>query len=309
MILNPLPQLLCDRNHPAIPDAAPKVVSLPIHQPGSAPVTRGADEPPRRLRRTRRAFLNAVPLDAITEPQCVEAILSELDAGRGGFVVTHNLDHMRRLDCDAGFAAVCAEADIRVSDGMPLVWLSRLLPVRVPVRVAGSSLIHTLTAAAAGRDRSVYLLGGDEGTAESAAEALRRVNPALRIAGTLCPSFGFENDRRQMDQIIQRLRDAAPDIVYVAVGSPKQEFLIARLRKHLPRAWWLGVGISFSYACGRVRRPPTWIQTIGCEWLYRMIQEPRRLIRRYLFEGIPFGLRLCSRCIADLRNGRPVIYD
>jgi N-acetylglucosaminyldiphosphoundecaprenol N-acetyl-beta-D-mannosaminyltransferase len=87
---------------------------------------------------------------------------------------------------------------------------------------------------------------------------------------------------------------AAPDIVFVALGSPKQEVLIDRLRHALPRAWWLGVGISFSFVCGRVKRAPRWMQQSGLEWLYRLSQEPKRLARRYLLDGMPFACRLLA---------------
>jgi N-acetylglucosaminyldiphosphoundecaprenol N-acetyl-beta-D-mannosaminyltransferase len=251
----------------------------------------------------RRAFINAVRIDAITEQECIHAIISALDAGRGGFVCTHNLDHLRRLERDPDFASVCAGAELRVADGMPVVWLSRLLDIGLPERVAGSSLIHTLSAAAAQRGRSIYLLGGAEGTADAAAECLRSHIPDLKVAGTYYVPFGFEKDDKQIAAIVARLQAAAPDIIYVALGSPKQETLISRIRYHCPRAWWLGVGISFSYVCGQVRQAPLWMQHAGCEWLYRMAQEPRRLASRYLVEGVPFAARLFARCMADRLKG------
>jgi len=251
----------------------------------------------------RRTFINAVRIDAITECQCIDAILDGLDAGRGGFVVTHNLDHLRRLELDPFFASICASADLRVADGMPVVWLSRLLHIGLPQRVAGSSLIYTLSRAAAQRGRSVYLLGGAEGTAEAAAKLLHEKNPTLKIAGTYCVPFGYEKSGAHMTDITNRLKAAQPDIVYVALGSPKQEVLISRLRRQFPQTWWLGVGISFSYVCGKVRQAPVWMQKAGCEWLYRMVQEPRRLASRYLVHDIPFAAWLLARCLSDRAHG------
>jgi len=270
-------------------------------------ITQLDDSPPLTRKRHwhtpwRRTFINAVRIDAVTECQCIDAILDGFDAGRGGFVVTHNLDHLRRLELDPYFASVCAGADLRVADGMPVVWLSRLLDIGLPQRVAGSSLIHTLSYSAAQRGRSVFLLGGTEGTADAAAEVLKRNNPTLKVAGTYFVPFGFEKDPDHLQEIISRL-SSAPDIVYVALGSPKQEALIGRLRRHFPRTWFLGVGISFSYVCCKVRQAPIWMQRAGCEWLYRMMQEPRRLARRYLIEGIPFASRLLTRCVAERMKG------
>jgi hypothetical protein len=105
---------------------------------------------------------------------------------------------------------------------------------------------------------------------------------------------GFENDERAVGQIINQLQQTRPDIVFVGLGSPKQEKLIARLRGFLPEAWWLGVGVSFSFLCGDVRRAPIWMQKSGLEWIHRLAMEPRRLFKRYLLVGVPFACVLLA---------------
>src|SRR5688500_15081476 len=239
--------------------------------------------------------LHGVQIHAITEAQTIAHVLNELDARRGGVVVTPNLDHLRRAATDLNFGAMVAEADLVVADGMPLVWASRIQGTPLPERVAGSNLISTLSGAAAGRGRSVYLLGGAEGTAEAAARVLIERFPALKVAGAFCPPVGFEDDPKRMADIVASLATARPDIVYVALGSPKQEKLIARLRPVLPEAWWLGVGVSFSFLCGDVRRAPRWMQRTGLEWVHRLVQEPRRLFKRYVVSGMPFAAALLGR--------------
>jgi N-acetylglucosaminyldiphosphoundecaprenol N-acetyl-beta-D-mannosaminyltransferase len=255
--------------------------------------------PPVRVREPARVFptieLNGVKLHAVTETQVISHILGELSAGRGGVVVTPNLDHLRRYLHDLSFGALIAEADLVVADGMPLVWASRLQGTPLPERVPGSNLISSLTSAAGMQGRSVFLLGGDPGTADGAAVALRRRYPHCRIAGTHFPPFGFEKDPAQMSAIIQALSDSNPAIVYVALGSPKQERLIDRLRDVLPNAWWIGVGNSFSFLAGNVKRAPVWMQRSGLEWTHRLMQEPRRLFRRYLIVGVPFATSLLGR--------------
>ena len=109
-------------------------------------------------------------------------------------------------------------------------------------------------AAAAPEGRSIFLLGGEKGTADAAAAVLRERSANLKVAGTLCPPLGFEMDEAEMGKIIETLQAARPDIVYVALGSPKQEQLIHRLRRAMPQSWWLGVGVSFSFLCGDVKR-------------------------------------------------------
>src|SRR4051812_36760160 len=126
----------------------------------AAPVRPRVLGPRPRDERLPTIRLHGVDIHAITEKQCIDLILEELDAGRGGVVVTPNLDHLRRCSRDMSFTALVAEADLVVADGMPLIWASRLQGTPLPQRVAGSDLISTLSAAAAGRGRSVFLLGG-----------------------------------------------------------------------------------------------------------------------------------------------------
>ncbi len=243
--------------------------------------------------------LAGVELHAVNEEQAIETILAELECGRGGVVVTPNLDHIHRCTRNMTFAALVAEADLVVADGMPLVWASRIKGTPLPQRVAGSNLISSLSGAAAAAGRRVYLLGGDPGTAEGAARVLQDRYPDLVVAGTHCPPVGFEYDSVQMATLVERLQAAKPDIVFVALGSPKQEKLINQIRRTLPQAWWLGVGISFSFLTGQVRRAPQWMQASGFEWLHRLVQEPRRLFKRYVLVGVPFAARLMTRSFGE----------
>jgi N-acetylglucosaminyldiphosphoundecaprenol N-acetyl-beta-D-mannosaminyltransferase len=249
-----------------------------------------------RARESAKAFptieLNGVKLHAVTEAEVIDHVLSELQSARGGVIVTPNLDHLRRYLHDLQFGALIAEADLVIADGMPLVWASRLQGTPLPERIPGSNLISTLSAAAGQQGRSIFLLGGDPGTADGAAAALKIKYPSCIIAGTHFPPFGFQENPVQKGAMIQALLEANPDIVYVALGSPKQEKLIDSLRVVLPHAWWIGVGNSFSFLAGHVKRAPQWMQGLGMEWVHRLLQEPRRLFRRYLIVGVPFAASL-----------------
>ena len=257
------------------------------------PVSHSSSRPP-----IPTVTLMGLSVHSVTGEQAIAFILDELQAGRGGWVITPNLDHMRRRAHDPQFAGFFAQAQLVLADGMPLVWASRLQGTPLPQRVAGSSLIWTLSAAAAAtKSRSIFLLGGDPGTAASAGEILANRYPGLRIAGSACPPVGFERDPVQMQALRDQLIAAAPDIIFVALGSPKQERLIAMLRDCLPRTWWLGVGISFSFVCGQVQRAPVWMQKTGLEWLHRLIQEPRRLFKRYIIHDLPFAAILLAGAI------------
>lgn len=239
-----------------------------------------------------RIMLRGVPIDVMTERGCVSHIIERSLAGQGGWVITPNLDHMRRAETDAEFRGMLNDADVVVADGMPLIWASRVQGTPLPERVAGSSVVWTLAEAAAEAGRSLYLLGGDPGAAEQAAEKLKTRYPKLTIAGTHCPAFGFDQDPEQLAQTLEKVLAAGPDIVYVGLGSPKQERLIRQAREGQPHVWWLGVGISLSFIAGDVKRAPRWLQKVGLEWMHRLLQEPGRLAKRYLVHGLPFAARL-----------------
>jgi N-acetylglucosaminyldiphosphoundecaprenol N-acetyl-beta-D-mannosaminyltransferase len=242
-----------------------------------------------------RIELMGAPVDRRTGAETVAAISAAAARGQGGWLLTANLDQVRHFARgDAAVRGYFAQADLVVADGMPLVWASRIAGHGLPERVAGSDLIDSLTAAMAGGGHAVFLLGGNPGTADRAAETLRERYPALRIAGTYCPPFGFERDDDELAAIRAALAAAAPGVVYVALGFPKQERLIALLRADFPATWFVGVGISFSFVSGEVRRAPRWVQASGLEWVHRLIQEPRRLARRYLVDGVPFAAVLLA---------------
>ena len=255
----------------------------------------------------RRVRLRGIRFDALTLAQTAETVIASLSRGRGGWLITSNLDHLRRAERDAGFAAMLHAADLVVADGMPLVWASRLAGEPLPERVAGSTLSGVLAAAAAAAGRSLFLLGGNPGVADAAAAALRAEHPGITIAGTHCPPMGFEGDAEASAALRAALADSDAGIVYVALGSPKQERLIASLRGEglLPDAWWIGVGISLSFLCGDVSRAPGWAQAAGLEWAHRLVQEPRRLARRYLVQGLPYAAGLLGGAALQRLSARP----
>ncbi|MFI4860273.1 MAG: WecB/TagA/CpsF family glycosyltransferase [Phycisphaerales bacterium JB063] len=239
-----------------------------------------------------RIDVGGVRFDPLTLSQTIEHIADAAQAGRGGWVITANLDHARRARVDDEYRDMLGEAELVVADGAPIIWASRVQGAALPERVAGSSMVEPLAAVAAERGLSIYLMGGTPGTAKEAGDLLASRYPGLRIAGVSCPPMGFEKDPAEMAQIRESIGQARPDIVYVALGSPKQERLIRVLRGDFPGVWWLGIGISLSFLTGEVQRAPSYIQRLGLEWCHRLVQEPRRLAKRYLVHGLPYAFRL-----------------
>jgi N-acetylglucosaminyldiphosphoundecaprenol N-acetyl-beta-D-mannosaminyltransferase len=236
--------------------------------------------------------LLGLPFFSVTEAQLVRHVLDASDGGRGGWIITPNLDILRQGTDQPDIRALLLRADVLVADGMPLIWASRLQRTPLPERVAGSHIMWSIPREAAARGKSLFLLGGSPGAADACAAVLSGRFPGLRITGTCCPPFGFENSDAEIAKIGAAVAASPADIVFVALSFPKGERLIERIREVAPHAWWIGVGISFSFVAGDVKKAPRWLQLMGLEWLHRLVQEPRRLARRYLVDGLPFAARL-----------------
>ena len=247
----------------------------------------------------RRVLLAGLGFDRLTERQVINHVLGALSRGRGGWIATPNIDICQAAQRDPSLAELVGTASLVVPDGMPLLWAARLRGDQLPERVTGSSLIFTLSAAAARAGRSVYLLGGPPGGPELAADRLRQRYPDLIVAGCYAPPWGFERSREGVLAVRRRLAAARPDIVFVGLGCPKQERLIAAVGPYLPTAWYLGCGAAIPLAAGTVRRAPRWMQQAGLEWLFRLLSEPRRLFHRYVVADLPFAVRLLAASAAE----------
>src|SRR5689334_21828007 len=202
----------------------------------------------------KRISLMGMQIDHVTEGQAVEAIGDSLSRGRGGWVITPNLEHLRRYRRDKGLKEFFEQADLVLADGMPLIWASKLKGTPQPARVAGSDLIWSLSMEAARQGRSIFVLGGAREAGWEAARRLQERCPGLLIAGMVYPPLGFDSDPKAMDQIIETLEVVEPDIVYVGLGFPKQERVIAMLRERFPQTWFLGIGISIHFVGGDIAR-------------------------------------------------------
>ncbi len=216
-----------------------------------------------------------------TFAEAIERIMALTVDGGGCLVITPNADHVVRLEKDRDYQKIIASADVVLADGMPLVWASRLLGAPLPERITGADLLPALCDAAAASEKSVFFLGGMPGEADEAVRRLREKYPLLKVAGTYCPPFGFENDPAENQRIIERLNAVKPDLVFVGVGSPKQEKWMARYRHEIRAGVFLGVGMAIGFAAGTQQRAPAWMQKTGLEWIHRLVSEPRRLAKRY----------------------------
>jgi N-acetylglucosaminyldiphosphoundecaprenol N-acetyl-beta-D-mannosaminyltransferase len=260
-----------------------------------------APKPLRTQKRQDSAVVEVggVELLSVDLRAATDLIMRRLTAGQGSWIITVNLEILRQASSDPALMHLIRQADFRTADGITLVWASRLRRSPLPQRLCGSDLMLALSAAAATSGRSLFLLGGAPGMAAAAAAVLEQSCPGLRVAGTNGLMIEEPGDTKALEQVRAEIRQAQPDMIFVGMGFPKQDLLIEHLRAVCPNAVWMGVGISFSYICGTIRRPSPALQQLGGETLFRLCQEPRRLARRYLWDGPPFAARLLLNAIVD----------
>jgi N-acetylglucosaminyldiphosphoundecaprenol N-acetyl-beta-D-mannosaminyltransferase len=238
-----------------------------------------------------------VRFDAMDERQLIDHLLTELNVGRGGWLVNVNVDVLRQITHGQKLADLVSSATLVITDGAPVEWAGRLSGQNMPARVPGASLLWSLSAAAAQHNRSIFLLGGRPGAGLEARTALRRSSPGLQVA-VYCPPFGFENDPIESAAVRAALRDAGSDIVFCAFGCPKQERLMAQLAPEFPHTWFIATGASIDFAANYIPRAPVWMQRAGLEWMFRLVTEPKRLAGRYLRHDLPFAVRLIGWAVA-----------
>lgn len=217
-----------------------------------------------------------------------------------GYVVTTNVNHVCLCHRDGVFRAAYEDAFLAITDGVPLIWASWLLGRPLRKKLSGSDLVPWLSEFAAKKNHSVFLLGGTPGTAHETAGTLQRKNPNLQIAGVHCPPYGFEHDPEELQRTLEKIQAAKPDILFVALGSPKQELWMQKHYQTIDVPVSIGVGATFDFISGRVKRAPAPLQQLGFEWLWRLAMEPRRLWRRYLMEDTLFFKLLWQ----EFRKGR-----
>jgi N-acetylglucosaminyldiphosphoundecaprenol N-acetyl-beta-D-mannosaminyltransferase len=225
-----------------------------------------------------------VPIAAVTSAAVVDRVEQAIASRRRfhiGVVNAAKIVNMRR---DPGLRADVLASDIVLADGMAVVWAGRMLGQPLPERVAGIDLMERLLQRAGEKGHRVYCLGATPDVLSAAVSAFRRRYPDLAIVGTHHGYFGVDEEA----EVAADIRAARPDIVLIAITSPRKEQFLARWSRDLDVPVWHGVGGSFDVAAGKVKRAPERWQRLGLEWLYRVKQEPGRLWKRYLVTNALF---------------------
>lgn len=233
----------------------------------------------------RIKFLNT-HVDSLTMSEAVDQIDSLIAKKGCSYVVTPNLDHIVIMETDKEFVEIYQNADLVLADGKPLIWISKLTGNPIKEKISGSDLFPHMCAMAAKKGYSVFILGAAEGVADKAAVNLTAKNPGLKIAGTYSPPAGFENDDNELTQIASLVAAAKPDILAVSLGSPKGEKFVYKHLKEYGVPLGISIGATIDFEAGNVKRAPKWMSDYGLEWLFRITQDPKRLIKRYWNDAI-----------------------
>ncbi|MDB5243945.1 MAG: acetyl-mannosamine transferase [Spirosoma sp.] len=224
----------------------------------------------------------------VTQREAVDYVDKVIANHEKGYVVTPNLDHIVKLEEDPEFVYCYENAALVLADGNPVVWASRFLGTPLKELVTGSDLFQVLCQHAAERGHTLFFLGGLEGVAQKAADELKKQYPQIKVVGVYSPPFGFEKNQDENLRIIEMINAVKPNILFVGVGAPKQEKWMYKNIGQLDVNVALGIGASFDFVAGTVKRAPKLFRQMGMEWFWRVSNEPRRLFKRYFIDSARF---------------------
>jgi N-acetylglucosaminyldiphosphoundecaprenol N-acetyl-beta-D-mannosaminyltransferase len=229
-----------------------------------------------------RVDILGVRVSAINLPLALDTIESWIGERKQRYVCITGAHGVMESQHDETLRTIHNQAGLVTPDGMPLVWLSRLLGHSGTRRVYGPDLMRALSALSAKRGYKQFYYGGDIGVADTLAATLCRTYPGLAVAGTLSPPFRPLSSEEDAG-IVEQINAAKPDIIWVGLSTPKQEYWMASHTGRIEAPVMIGVGAAFDFLAGRKAQAPLWMQRNGLEWLFRLVQEPRRLFRRYVW--------------------------
>jgi len=233
----------------------------------------------------QRITLMGCQIDNLSMEDTLVKVEQFIQSGQPHQHVVVNVDKLVKASRDESLRRIINECALINADGMPVVWASRLLGTPLKERVAGVDLFEALMRRSADKGWRVFLLGAREDVVRAVRDTYLRKYPHLLIAGW---RNGYWDGEREEAEVVEQIRASRADLLFVAISSPKKEIFLGRHQAAMQIPFAMGVGGTFDVAIGRVRRAPRWMQQSGLEWLFRFMQEPRRLFRRYFIDDMAF---------------------
>jgi N-acetylglucosaminyldiphosphoundecaprenol N-acetyl-beta-D-mannosaminyltransferase len=217
-----------------------------------------------------------------------EELLKKLEFG--GVVFTPNVDHLMKLQKDTNFYETYKAATYKVCDSQILLYAARFLGLPLQEKISGSDLFPAFYNYYKNNEEiKIFLLGAAEGVAKKAQENINSQVGRQIIVDSLSPSFGFEKNEQECQEIIQRINRSGATVLAVGVGAPKQENWICKYKDQFTHIkTFLAIGATIDFEADPSMRAPKWMSEVGLEWLYRILVEPKRLWKRYVIEDVPF---------------------
>jgi N-acetylglucosaminyldiphosphoundecaprenol N-acetyl-beta-D-mannosaminyltransferase len=242
-----------------------------------------------------------VPIALTDYARTMDVMDAMIERGERGYVCAAPVHAVMVAQDDPETYAALRQSTLTVPDGMPLVWAANLLGEQLPDRVYGPELMLRYNDRCAEHGHRVWLYGGrDQGSLVQLALGLRRRHPGIRIVGGYSPPFRALSGQEE-DFVVDQINSSNADVLWVGIGVPKQEKWMARMRERLDVPVMCGVGAAFDFHTGRVSQAPRWMQERGLEWTYRIAQEPRRLLPRYLYFNPRFLIGFTRQYLVERR--------
>jgi N-acetylglucosaminyldiphosphoundecaprenol N-acetyl-beta-D-mannosaminyltransferase len=239
--------------------------------------------------------LFGMPISNVTMEQAVACVEEYILSGKTHQIATANLDFARNSLRDPYLHRIICECSMVLPDGAPMLWASSMFGSPLQQRVTGVDLVPELARLSQQRGYGIYLLGSSEESSRAATKVLMSRFPGVHIVGRHCPPVTSLKEMDH-DDLLRRIHLAQPQIILVGFGNPKQEIWIHRFKDRLPPSVVIGIGGSLDLIGGRLRRAPKWLRSLHLEWVFRMMQEPWRLLPRYagdaraLVSHLPLGV-------------------
>jgi N-acetylglucosaminyldiphosphoundecaprenol N-acetyl-beta-D-mannosaminyltransferase len=239
----------------------------------------------------------------LTMERTLAKIAAMLGRHEKGYLCAINVFGVMEAQRDPGLAAAYADASITIADGMPIVWVGRLQGYRDIERVAGPDLMREVLLRPELARYTHFFYGGAEGVAERLASNFRRLAPQCKIVGTWTPPFRDLTEAEE-SRLIAEVNRCKPDMIWVGIGTPKQDKFMHRYLSKFDTKLMFGIGAAFDFHTGRIRDCAPWVKRAGLQWLHRLIQEPRRLSGRYLRSNPAFLWNIALQ-LTGMRNYGP----